>query len=381
LLHRHGMRLLMVTHGPLTGEFGASQVALNLAGALRELGHEVIVWTPHPLPTDTHWWQTLRAMRQKVNEFLETQQRFDLIECPATLVTRRVSEAAPVIVRSTQPDILYLRYNLRKPTADIRRLMLLPFEYAYTLWQLWLVLQGWRRAQNILCLGTVELRWMQRWFPWWRRKLGSYVNALSPSERVELAKISKQRTRGSNDSIRFLWIGRWSAHKGPDVLIKFIRDWTKARPRDTFTIAGCGSGVEKEFPIELLRSGVITLVPSFKRSELGELLAQHHIGLFTSKVEGWGLSLNEMLESGMVVYATQAGGVSDLRPYHESLLEFPPEFASISVKPISNSLNAYYDNFNWPHIADAYLRSINCDVSNPLERVPDPLAQQPEAST
>lgn len=37
-------------------------------------------------------------------------------------------------------------------------------------------------------------------------------------------------------------------------------------------------------------------------------------GLFTSEAEGWGLSLNEMLESDMPVFATEVGGVRDLRP-------------------------------------------------------------------
>lgn len=51
------IRLLIVTHAPLSAETGAGQVAINLAEAFRSQGHDVTLWTPHPLPTQTKWWQ------------------------------------------------------------------------------------------------------------------------------------------------------------------------------------------------------------------------------------------------------------------------------------------------------------------------------------
>jgi len=375
------MRILIVTHAPLNAEFGASQIALNLGEALRAQGNDVTLWSPQPLPANTLWWRSLRAMRVRLDEFLSATDGFDLIDCPPSLITRRATRSAVVIARSTQPDLLYFRHELMGRGMRGFKSLYLPFEFLYTLYHITLVFAGWSRARRILCLGRLELNWMRRWLPWWQHKLESYVIAPSANDQLTLREIRIARVSRTEQKLRFLWIGRWVPHKGRKRLLDFISVWNAAHPQDTFTIAGCGSGLDKEFPIERLRSGVINLVPSFKRSELGELLAQHDIGLFTSKVEGWGLSLNEMLESGMVVYATLAGGVADLRPYHESLLEFPPEFGSRSAKPISHSLTDYYDIFNWPYIADAYLNSVNCDVSNPLERVPDPLAQHHEAST
>ena len=375
------MRILIVTHAPLTAEFGASQIALNLGEALRTHGHDVTMWSPQPLPENIRWWRTLRAMRARLDEFLSAAHAFDVIDCPPSLITRRATRSAVVIARSTQPDLLYFWHELKGRGMRGFKSLYLPFEFLYTLYHVTLVLRGWSRARTILCLGSLEVNWMRRWLPWWRHKLATYFITPSASDQRSLRDVRSARVAHTVDKIRFLWIGRWVVHKGREQLLNFISTWNAARPQDTFTIAGCGSGAEKEFPAELLRSGVVTLVSSFKRSELNELLAQHDIGLFTSKVEGWGLSLNEMLESGMVVYATNAGGVSDLRPYHESLLKFPPEVASISANPTKHPLNAYFDVFDWRNIAQAYLTSINHDVSNPLELVPDPLAQQHEAST
>ncbi|MFL6210397.1 MAG: glycosyltransferase family 4 protein [Pyrinomonadaceae bacterium] len=351
------MRLLIVTHGLLTAEFGASQLALNLCEALRARGHDVTLWSPQPLPAGTRWWRTLQVMRRKLDEFIASQPPFDFIDCPATFVTRNVSSASTVIVRSTQPEIPYFFYGLRRPSTRPAELIRLPFEYAYSFYHLTLVLHGWRRAQRIVCLGTLERQWMSRWFPWWRGKLGLYFSALARADQDALAEVRHGRVKPDEGRTRFLWIGRWTAHKGPDVLLDFIRHRVSEYPQDTFTIAGCGPEAERNCPRDLIESGVVRIIPAFKRRELFALLAGHDAGLFTSKTEGWGLVLNEMLESGMPVYATHAGGVLDLQPFFESLLlPFPPPtLRSLQTLP---ELAAYLDTFNWPRIADAYLADI-----------------------
>lgn len=349
------MRILIVTHAPLNANYGASQVAINLGEALRALGQDVTLWSPQPLPPTTRWWQTLSKMRAKLDGFLKTQEPFEVIDCPATFITRRVSASAPVIARNNQPDILYLAYSLRTPTANIKTLGLLPLEFAHTLFHLCLVLQGWRRARYILCHGSLELQLMRRWFPSWRHKLSSYLCALSTADQHALASVRSQRKARSAETLRFLWIGRWAAHKGPDILLDFISKWATPRPQDTFTIAGCGEAPQKDCPAALLQSGRIKIVPSFERRDLYSLLAEHDIGLFTSKVEGWGLALNEMLEAGMPVFATPAGGTKDLQPFFKTLLPFPPS-VNLSVIPTDCEIpSTYYDTFSWSRIAQGYI--------------------------
>jgi glycosyltransferase involved in cell wall biosynthesis len=91
------------------------------------------------------------------------------------------------------------------------------------------------------------------------------------------------------------------------------------------------------------------------------LLAGHDAGLFTSRVEGWGLTLQEMFESGMPVYATNAGAVADLRAEFPDLLrEFPPGFGErIDIPSPSPVSQSYLSQYSWTAIAADYLEKIH----------------------
>lgn len=352
------MRILIITHAPLSAEFGAGQMAIQLGEALKAQGHDVVLWSPHPLP-HAKWWQSLQQMRSKVDAFIEAQESFDVIDSPATLITKRMRKSAVVVARSTQPDILYLFSDLKLPSKlNVKNTVLIPLTFLYTLFHMSLVLAGWRRASYIFCLGALEYEWMKKWLPWWRQKLVLYLNALSESDQAALAEIREQRMEHCRDSLHFLWIGRWVPHKGPDILLDFIKGWSSLRPQDTFTLAGCGVEAQKDCPANLLQTGRVKIVPSFERRELYSLLATHEVGLFTSRVEGWGLVLNEMLESGMYVFATRAGGKIDLQPFFDTLKTFPPDPGFQPQLQNIRIAKHYYDAFNWSRIAMYYAASI-----------------------
>ena len=101
-------------------------------------------------------------------------------------------------------------------------------------------------------------------------------------------------------------------------------------------------------------------MPTFARAELPDLLVSHDAGIFTSNVEGWGLSLNEMLEAGLPVFATETGGVADLRPFFpQSLRPFPPPLR-IEPWPQPEDLeaNGYYARFDWAAVAKTYEEAV-----------------------
>ncbi|BAY46291.1 hypothetical protein SAMD00079811_38990 [Scytonema sp. HK-05] len=359
------LRILIATHSPLSAEFGAGQMAINLAEALREQGHNVTLWSPHPMHTSyTKWWQGLQniqLMRSKLDAFIETQEPFDVIDSFAVLLTKRVAQSALVVARSVQPEILYTASNLNNPQQrGLKNIVLVPFSYLFAIAYIFLLLQGWRRANYILCLGSLELEWMKKWFPWWRGKLISYVNALSKVDQAELAQIRLNRKKYEEQDIRFLWMGRWVTHKGITEVVDFIVKRAVSHPQDTFTIAGCGPSAEKDCPAELIQSGRLKILPSFERSQLYSLLANHDVGLFTSQVEGWGLVLNEMLESGMPVFARPAGGVTDLQSvFQDQIRPFPPSLQPMTKTLISpKTPQDYYKIFSWEKIAETYINSI-----------------------
>ncbi len=349
------MRLLVVTHPPLSPEYGAAQMALNLAAALRARGHDVVTWSPEPLPRETRWWNRWRWQRRRLEEYLAAASRFDAIDLPAVSLSRRVAAAAPAIARSVQPDLRYFGHAVAEQVRHLPRGALRGAAHtAADLAVCGAILAGWRRARLILCLGTLELEWMRANFPWTRSRLDLYVNALAQEEQATLAAVRAGRPTPGGASVRFLWIGRWVPQKGTRRLVAWITERAALAPRDTFTVAGCGVGAAHDLPRELLATGRIRIVESFGREQLSPLLASHDAGVFTSDVEGWGLSLNEMLESGMTVFATEAGGVPDLRPaFPDTLRPFPPPAEPYLARAASD-LNGYYRRFHWARIAEAY---------------------------
>lgn len=346
------MRILIVSHPPLTADLGSAQTALTLAAALRDRGHDAIAWSPEPLPPGARWWNIWQWQARGVERFVAQHGPFDLIDTPAISASRRLARHGRIVVRSIQPELLYLLSDFRDP-----RVWRSLWTFAYVavgVRRAAAILAGWRRASLILCLGTHELNWMHRRFPSWTPKLACYVSAPPPDERPALLAVRRQRQASpEGKGLRFLWMGRWAAHKGTKRLVDWIAERAAAAPCDTITLAGCGHAAEQDLQLDWLRSGRVRLVPSFSRAELPALLAAHDAGLFTSDIEGWGLSLNEMLESGMPVYATEAGGVTDLRPFFPGrLLPFPPAERPGPLPDLA--ANGYLERFSWPAIARSW---------------------------
>lgn len=63
------IRILIVTDVPLSAELGAGQMTLNLAEALRSLGHDVTLWSPHPVPPKIK--RHRQWARSKLDAFIE----------------------------------------------------------------------------------------------------------------------------------------------------------------------------------------------------------------------------------------------------------------------------------------------------------------------
>ena len=153
------MRILVVSHPPLAPEHGAAQVALQLAAALAERGHEARAWSPEPLPAGTRWWELWRRQRQALERHLTEAGPFDVVDTPAHSLGPRVARAGLVVARNVQPELLYL--------AEARRAQLgrgsgvsLPRALAHAAHGGVIaaaVRGGWRRARLIFCQGSREL--------------------------------------------------------------------------------------------------------------------------------------------------------------------------------------------------------------------------------
>jgi glycosyltransferase involved in cell wall biosynthesis len=353
-------RVLIAQAGVMDARAGAAQGALNLAEALRARGHDVVTFATGTPPPSRPGWRSWSWHRERLESLLAASPRFDVLDAPAVLLTASMARRVATVARSVQPDLRYLDVESaeqwkavgRAPVGSLAAL-------ALTAGVRRAVERGWREARWVLCLGQAELGWMRAERPRLGAKLRHYVLAPGADDRAALAQVRARR--GSLASgCRFLWIGRWSAHKGTDTLLRWIAGRLMAQAADRVTIAGCGDGVEERVRRELPEAGArLAFVPSFERASLPALLEGHDAGLFTSRAEGWGLSLQEMLESGLVVFATREGAVADLQPFFgQSLRPFPPPAGPVENAPGMLDLTTYEQAFNWPAIARAYEESI-----------------------
>lgn len=360
-LEKRPLRILIVTHAPLLPEHGAAQVAINLGKAFKDLGHEVTLWSPQPIPPGIQQWNRSHYMRKKLQSYLGTQDSFDIIDCPPIFITRFFNKQSIVVSRHVQPDLLYILSTLNiDNNTSLKNFLSFPLRLFVSISDAINIICGWHITDYIFCLGTHELKWMAKWFPSLRGKLSAYYNTISENEQESLKKIRETRSIEQLPYIRFLWIGRWVRHKGIRELEDFINSWLLSSPQDCFTLAGCGDYETSKSLSRLNKVEQVSIVPNFDRSALLELLDSHNIGLFCSQVEGWGLCLNEMLESGMPVFATDTGGILDLKRFFgDNILAFPPNLQSINeVTSRSAFDDTYYNYFSWNSIANSYLEKI-----------------------
>jgi glycosyltransferase involved in cell wall biosynthesis len=362
MLRPAAVRILIVGHCPLDRELGAAQIHLNLADGLRELGHSVRLWSPWPMEAGTHWATVEYTMREKLRAFLRTAEDFDLVDCPAFLNGRGfLKRKVTWVCRSVQPDIQYMVETLRaRRGTSAPALTKTAFAASKTAALATLICLGWASADFIMCLGEVERAWIARKFPWLGPKLRAYDGAITEADGAEMKRVREsRRPRRDHEPVRYLWIGRWAEHKGVALLEVFLRERLTLGLNEQFTIAGCGAPGERALA-SLLDSQRVRVVPTFTRGQLPGLLGEHHAGLFTSRVEGWGLVLNEMLESGLPVFATSAGGVKDLQgALGPAVQAFPPPAMFVSPPPPSAEQWARYDDrFRWKTIAARYVESV-----------------------
>lgn len=117
--------------------------------------------------------------------------------------------------------------------------------------------------------------------------------------------------RKTFDKLRIMWCGRMLWWKHPEDAVEVAR-MLKEKGVD-FEMRIIGSGEKKDLVSSLiLQHNLQSHIQTFdfmKPKEIREVMAESNIYLFTSgRQEGWGVVLNEALNSGCVVIANQKAG-------------------------------------------------------------------------
>jgi glycosyltransferase involved in cell wall biosynthesis len=140
------------------------------------------------------------------------------------------------------------------------------------------------------------------------RAAREYVESLGvPSERiaiapnaVDLSIFSVHPNRAGRQECTFLYVGRLSQEKGPDVLVRAFRDVP-----GKLILAGTGT---QESLVRSLADDRVEFLGHVPREQLPELYARADCLVLPSRSEAWGMVLNEGAAAGLPLVATEAAG-------------------------------------------------------------------------
>lgn len=272
----------------------------------------------------TFIWPAYLAWRLHRNMRRDTQDVIDASLGDAWLWQRldsRMSRNAVVVARSH--GLIHLAHQAELAEADAGRKRL---SWRYPLY--WGGFRIWEVAKS-LEMGDVAL----------------FLNPLERDYAVERLGVEPSRTRivpnGIPDTfleapieaapaeedapIRIAQVGGWRYLKGVNNSVEALTEVLGRHPSVSVTFAGTGVPAEEisaRFPAQLRER--VRVVPSFDRETLPEVLEGHHIHLFPSLAEGFGLGLVEAMACGLAPVTTRVGGPATLVEDGENGLLVPP---------------------------------------------------------
>lgn len=208
------------------------------------------------------------------------------------------------------PGVNYIhfpRYHFPRPRVDLNW---------YNSWSPLLSLYYW--TAHVLT-GFHRKRMMRNLFLANSAWTAARTRALYPSSRIRVLHPPVHGTMvdpsAAKRDMGFVCVGRISPEKRIDLVIRVLetvrREWSDIH----LHIIGTGDDAAYEQRIRdmaAVRKDWVTLEDGLGRTALLELLATHHFGIHGMEEEHFGMGVAEMVRAGMVVFAPDGGGQSEI---------------------------------------------------------------------
>lgn len=360
------MRILLTIHHELDLNSGAPGTTLRLLHAYRNAGHDVILCSFADLPARLSSIQKsilfphLVAVRASKLAF---KGALDVID--ASTGDAWVYAAA---ARSAKSPMLVTRSHGLEHSIHDQRLAMANFGGERMSWKypfyhggyrLWEVARSLRAADVALFLNE-------------RDRETAITGLRVPRQSAVLVRngiadelIGLPHPCNVDGPLRIAVIGSYIHRKGVGFAAEALNRLLSRHA--TWSVTFLGTGCERARVLEdydFFLHDRITVVPRYSNGQLPDLLTNHHVHLFPTLSEGFGLALLEAMACGLAPVAAAVPGPTEIvRDGHDALLVPPADSAAIvaalerlsAEAPLLGQLrrNAYAtaQNYGWQRVA------------------------------
>ncbi|HNP58050.1 MAG TPA: glycosyltransferase family 4 protein [Gordonia sp. (in: high G+C Gram-positive bacteria)] len=363
------MKLLLVSwEYPPVVVGGLGRHVHNLAVALAELGHDVVVLTRRPTGTDatTHPTTVTTAEGVRIIAAAEDPPEFDFGSdmMPWTLAMGHAMVRAGLRVlrddgtgQAWIPDVVHAHdWLVAHPAVALAEFYDVPLVATIHATEAGRH-SGWVAAKTNRQVHSVE---------WWLAReadalitcstsMRDEVNRLFGPELAEIQvihngiaveewphrRLEESGTVPSDGPAELLFAGRLEYEKGVQDLLAALPRIRRTHPGTTLTIAG--SGTQLEWLLELARKhrvvGAVTFRGSVDRAELIELMHRSAAIVLPSRYEPFGIVALEAAATGVPLVVSTAGGLGEAVTDTHTGMTFPPADVTALAAAVRTTLD------------------------------------------
>ncbi|MFC5701768.1 glycosyltransferase family 4 protein [Cohnella faecalis] len=309
------MKILLTIHHYLNPNAGAEGVTMQLAEAYRRLGHEAELFAYDHLPKKLPFHAKRLLFPYFVSRALRSAAAaYDIVDASsgdawvwATAGGRGRRKGPTLVARSHGLEHLVHEVLVQRAKDGQHRL-----SWKYPIYhggfRLWEVAQSFRKADGAVFLNQAEQSYG-------RDKFGMNFTAVIGNgiPAYLIGREIAQTPLEADSNVAIAVVGRYGTLKGSLDAAKALAPLMRSRANVTVTFLGTqceASKVHEDYPAEL--HARIRVIPRYKHEELPELLKGHHIKLFATVKEGFGMALVEAMACGLAPVTTKIPGPSDI---------------------------------------------------------------------
>lgn len=375
------LKMLLILHMPWSRDMGGPRVSVELADEFRALGVEVDKYDINdafPKHTKLSSYFEYALFAKRAMAFVKRHgHKYDVIQAEqGNLPCSKKGLRFKGVLVAHSSGLVHLHEQRAREAARTRRSAnhqgRLPGNVLrWTAKRIFnasrAVEHSFAAADAIFLLNQDEMRFVDHHLGY-GSKSHSMTNGLSEERFAQFAAHAvSPETRLAQQ--RIVFIGAWCELKGSEDFPRLVRQVRAEMPHTQFLFLGTGGPEERILKaFDAQDREAIKVVPSFRSSELPDLLSTSTIGVFPSYMEGFGIGVLEKLAAGIPTITYDVPGPREMLQYFpQGMMVTSGDVATLASRLVEVLRSSVGDYINLSdqakHVADRFrTRKIAHDV-------------------